>query len=340
MQHWQAPWWGLGTGALGGHVQTIVPALFSRHMPGAVADVMAQVHRERWHTPDGDFIDVDWLAPAVSSSAPLLVLFHGLEGSSGSHYAQAFGAWARQQGWACVVPHFRGCSGELNKAPRFYFAGDHEEVNWVLERLAQRHPHGVRMAVGVSLGGNMLLRWAQEQQGLAARCVSAVAAVSAPLDLTAAGHAIASGLSRQVYTRMFINSMKPKALAKLRDYSGLYDERALRQARDLYDYDNVVTAPLHGFANTEDYWARCSAGPRLKEVQGLPTLVLNARNDPFLPSTALPGAADVSPWVTLWQPSTGGHVGFASGAWPGHVGEMPDAVGRWLALHAGLRCAG
>jgi uncharacterized protein len=333
MQQWQAPWWALGSSALGGHVQTIGPALFSRlHAPSASVGVLPlpAPRRERWTTPDGDFVDVDWLVSPPAPTAPLLILFHGLEGSSASHYARAFAHWARQAGAGCVVPHFRGCSGQLNLAPRFYFAGDHEEVAWVLARMAEQHPAGPRLAVGVSLGGNMLLRWAQEQQSQASRWVSAVAAVSAPLDLAAAGHAIAKGVSRQVYTRMFLNSMRPKALAKLKDFPGLYDEAALRRARDLYDYDNVVTAPLHGFANTEDYWVKCSAGPRLKDIQGLPTLVLNARNDPFLPASALPDASMVSDWVTLWQPEQGGHVGFPSGSWPGHVADMPTAVGQWL----------
>ncbi len=329
MQDWQSPWWGLGASAMGGHVQTIWPALFSRASKAPNSPPLAHL-RERWATPDDDFIDVDWLAKPDNAQAPLLILFHGLEGSSRSHYAQAFGHWARQQGWGCVVPHFRGCSGELNRAPRFYYAGDHAEIDWVLKRFALDHPSSPRYAVGISLGGNMLLRWAQEMQSQASQQVTALAAVSAPLDLAASGQAIGSGLSKLIYTRMFLNSMRPKALAKLSDFPGLYDEAALRAAKDLYDYDNVVTAPLHGFANTEDYWARCSAGSRLADIQGVPALVLNARNDPFLPASALPPVMAVNKWVKLWQPEQGGHVGFASGHWPGHVQDLPDAVGAWL----------
>jgi hypothetical protein len=179
----------------------------------------------------------------------------------------------------------------------------------------------------------VLLRWAQEAGSTAAQCLKAVAAVSAPLDLAAAGVAIGRGFNRFVYTRMFLNTMKPKALARLARYPGLYDEQALMAVRDIYEFDNVVTAPLHGFASTEDYWAKCSAGPRLGSVTWLPALVLNARNDPFMPESSLPVAAQVSPWVTLWQPPQGGHVGFPGGRWPGHVGEMPQAVGTWLAQH-------
>lgn len=331
MHDWRAPTWLGGSGGLGGNLQTIWPALFSR--VALDAPVLLTGRLERWVAPDQDFVDVDWLAEPATPESPLLVLFHGLEGSSRSHYAQAFGHWAWERGWGCAVPHFRGCSGELNLAPRFYHSGDHAEIDWLLARFAQVHPSGPRVAVGVSLGGNVLLRWAQESGHQGRALVRAVAAVSSPLDLAAAGHAIRRGFNRVVYNRMFMASMKPKALAKLRHFPGLYDEATLLRARDLYEYDNVVTAPLHGFASTEDYWARCSAGPRLKGLTGIPALVLNALNDPFVPAASLPGPQDVSSWVTLWQPPQGGHVGFPAGAWPGHVGAMPEAVGAWLAGH-------
>ena len=141
--------------------------------------------RERWTTPDGDFIDVDQLAGAPSQ--PLLVLFHGLEGSSASHYAQAFAAYAQQRQWSYAVPHFRGCSGELNLAPRAYHCGDHEEIGWILQRLRAKHA-GPVLAMGVSLGGNALLRWAEELGQQAASVVRAVAAVSAPLDTVSYTH--------------------------------------------------------------------------------------------------------------------------------------------------------
>ena len=159
--------------------------------------------------------------------------------------------------------------------------------------------------------------------------------MSSPLDLAAAGHAIGRGFNRLVYTRMFLSSMKPKMMDKLRDHPGLFDPQALLQARDLYEYDNLITAPLHGFANTEDYWARCSAGPRLSGLVGVPALALNARNDPFVPAASLPRAQEVGRCVTLWQPPHGGHVGFAQGRWPGHVRAMPDLVGGWLAEQSG-----
>src|SRR6476661_1614910 len=175
-----APWW-----LPGGNLQTIWPALYGRPGDGPPPEFT----RERWTTPDGDFIDLDWLQGTAPSPGTLLVLFHGLEGSSRSHYAQAFAHVARRHGIAYVVPHFRGCSGELNQGPRAYHSGDHEEVQWILARLRQRFT-GRLLAVGVSLGGNALMRWAGERGHAAAAACDAVASVCSPLDLSAGGAAI------------------------------------------------------------------------------------------------------------------------------------------------------
>lgn len=308
----------------GGNLQTIWPALSARRKPAP-----AKFRRERWTTPDGDFIDVDFQTTAPGKT--LLVLFHGLEGSSDSHYAQAFAEFARERGFDYVVPHFRGCSGELNHAPRAYHSGDFEEIGWILERLRLRC-QGSMLAVGVSLGGNALLRWAQEMGAQSNCVVDALASVSSPLDLAASGRAIGRGFNRLVYTRQFLATMKPKALQKLAQYPGLFDAQALRGARDLYEFDNAFTAPLHGFRNTDDYWMRASAKPHLREIK-VPALVVNACNDPFVPAWCLPRPQDAGNWVTLWQPAHGGHVGFPQGSMTGHERNMPDAVGAWLAAH-------
>ena len=313
----------------GGNLQTIWSALYAKRVHGP----RPQFRRERGDTPDGDFIDVDWLQGG--SGKALLVLFHGLEGSSESHYAQAFAEFAREHGLRYAVPHFRGCSGEVNRRPRAYHSGDYQEIDWILRRFRAGHP-GPIIAVGVSLGGNALLRWAGEMGEAAAAVVSAVASVSAPLDLAAGGHAIGRGFNRLVYTRMFLQTMKPKAYAKLAQHPGLFDRQAMQRARDLYEFDNIFTAPLHGFQNTDDYWARASAKPHLSRIR-IPALALNARNDPFVPADSLPRPGEVGPSVTLWQPEHGGHVGFADGRWPGHVRHMPQAVGRWLLQAAGLQ---
>jgi predicted alpha/beta-fold hydrolase len=226
-----------------------------------------------------------------------------------------------------VIPHFRGCSGELNHAPRMYHCGDAKEISWILERLYQEHcvPQGRRLlAVGISLGGNALLRYLGEH-GAGARHLSAAATVSAPLDMKAGGAALSRGFN-MVYTRMFLRTLKEKAGAKLDQHPGLYDRDAMLAARNLGEFDNLVTAPLHGFSDVYDYWTRASSKPVLHEVR-VPALVLNARNDPFLPGDHLPGPADVSPDVVLDQPLHGGHVGFLR-----HGSGMRHAAGRidWM----------
>lgn len=322
MKDYRAPWW-----LPGGNLQTIWPALFGRRSEGE-----APVYRrERWETPDGDFVDLDWLvagSEAGRQPPPLLVLFHGLEGSSRSHYAEAFADFAAQSGMRYVVPHFRGCSGELNAGPRAYHSGDHDEIGWILRRLRAGHA-GPLLAVGVSLGGNALMRWAGEVREDASRWADAIASVCSPLDLAAGGRAIGRGFNRVVYTTMFLRTMKPKALRKWAQHPGLFDRDALLAARDLYEFDNIFTAPLHGFRDTEDYWARASAKPHLARIR-IPALALNARNDPFVPARSLPAQDEVGPCVTLWQPGQGGHVGFPAGRFPGDVRAMPRAVGAWL----------
>ena len=316
----------------GGNLQTIWPALYARRFDGPAP----LYRRERWTAPDGDFIDVDFVDAPLPGPQPLLVLFHGLEGSSRSHYAEAFAAFAAERGMAFAVPHFRGCSGEMNLAPRAYHSGDYEEIGWILRRMHGQHAlrgGGPVLAAGVSLGGNALLRWACEAGETARALVDAVASISAPVDLTAGGQAIGRGFNRLVYTRMFLSTMKPKALAKLAQFPGLFDRERLLAARDLYAFDDVFTAPLHGFRNTDDYWARGSSKPHLRAIR-VPTLVVNALNDPFIPASSLPGPGEVSPHVTLWQPAHGGHVGFPLGVPPGHVRGMPERVGGWLSQFA------
>lgn len=332
--NYTAPWW-----LPGGNLQTIWPALFARRVAGE----RPRYRRERWATPDGDFLDVDWLVESPEASTirnaqdrpssartvvPLLVLFHGLEGSSRSHYAEAFADFAAEHGLAFAVPHFRGCGGELNRAPRAYHSGDYEEIAWILSRLRAQH-QGPVLVVGVSLGGNALMRWAGEAGDEAGRLADAVASVCSPIDLAAGSQAIGHGFNRLVYTTMFLRSMKPKALAKLKQHPGLFDEARLMAARDLYEFDDIFTAPLHGFRNADDYYTRASAKPLLHRIQ-IPALVLNALNDPFVPSSSLPVPGEVGPFVTLWQPQQGGHVGFPDRSLPGHVRTMPNEVCRWL----------
>jgi predicted alpha/beta-fold hydrolase len=296
--------------------------------------------RERWDTPDGDFIDLDWIdgsSPVTRHSspenAPLLALFHGLEGSSQSHYATAIMAAARNAGWRGVAIHFRGCSGEPNRLPRAYHSGDAREIDWILRRLRAHHPDAAFFAAGVSLGGNALLKWLGESGASATAVVDRAAAVSAPIDLMAAGDALERGFC-MVYTRNFLATLRSKSVAKLERHPGLYDAAAVAAARTLREFDDLVTAPLHGFRNTDDYWTRASSKPGLRNID-VPTLVLNARNDPFLPAPALPGVADVSGAVELEQPEDGGHVGFVSGVFPGHFDWLPRRLLAFFQVEAG-----
>jgi predicted alpha/beta-fold hydrolase len=308
----------------GSHLQTIYPALLPRP---ALA-----FRRERWDTPDGDFVDLDWVDGQLGS--PLVVLFHGLEGSSRSHYALALMREVRRRGWHGVVHHFRGCSGEPNRLPRAYHSGDTAEADWALRRIKARFPDVPVHAAGVSLGGNLLLKWLGENGHAARAVVARAAAVSAPLDLMASGAALEEGFNR-FYTRYFLESLKPKALGVLARHPELFDRAPLASARTMREFDDAFTAPVHGFRDTDDYWTRASSKPWLDRIE-VPTLVLNARNDPFLPERALPEPADVSDWVTLEFPSEGGHVGFCTGPFPGRIDWMPR---RLLAFLGAAPCA-
>lgn len=298
----------------GGHAQTLWPLLIKpRPLP---------LRRERWATPDGDFIDVDHLdGPA---EAPLLVLFHGLEGSSHSHYAISTAHACRQRGWRLALPHFRGCSGELNRRPRAYHSGDSAEIDWILRRLLTAGGGRTLHAAGVSLGGNALLKWAGERGSEAGKVVSGVAAVCPPLDLAACGHHLANGFNR-LYTKHFLATLKARSAARLALFPGLFDESRMRSARNLFQFDDAVTGPIHGFAGADDYWARSSAKPWLAGIE-VPALVINPKNDPFLPAQHLPRPGEAGPQVRLEQPAAGGHVGFVSGSFPGNLDWLPQRL--------------
>lgn len=306
----------------GGHLQTIFPAKL-------VARPRIEYRRERWNTPDDDFIDVDFAQPEPDAdAAPVLVLFHGLEGSSDSHYSRAIMRAASDLGWRGLVVHFRGCSGEPNRQLRAYHSGDSDEGDWILRRVQARWPQARLHAVGVSLGGNMLAKWLGER-GEAARFVTAAASVGAPLDLAAGGAALGRGFNR-VYARAFLATLRPKALAKLERYPGFADAARLQASRTLYEFDNAYTAPVHGFRDTDDYWARASGKPWLAAIR-VPHLVLNALNDPFVPADSLPRATEVSSFVRLEQPAEGGHIGFARGPFPGRIDFVPQRLFEFFA---------
>jgi len=327
----------------GGHAQTIYAARFA-----ARPDV--PYRRERWDTPDGDCIELDWVeinrgqttfSPSQAQEparqgqrglSPLVVLFHGLEGGSRSHYALALMAAVAHRGWRGAVVHFRGCAGEPNRLPRAYHSGDSAEVDWILRRLAAAQAGAPLYAAGVSLGGNVLLKWLGETGASACKVVERAAAVSAPVDLMAAGDALGRGFNL-VYARNFLWTMKEKSLAKLSRFPGLYDARIVRAARTLRAFDDVVTAPLHGFAGVDDYWTRASSKPWLGHI-AVPTLMVNARNDPFLPFEAMPLPDELAPAVVLEQPDEGGHAGFVSGRFPGNLLWLPRRILQFFSASA------
>lgn len=305
----------------GGHLQTIWAA---RCVPLPTV----AYRRERWPTPDADFIDVDFAHPEpADDGAPVVALFHGLEGDSTSHYARSIVRHFADRGWRALVVHFRGCSGEPNLLLRAYHSGDSEEGDWVLRTLHARWPSARLHAAGVSLGGNMLAKWLGER-GEDARFVAAAASIGSPLDLVAGGRAIGRGFN-MLYTKMFLATLKAKARDKAQRFSYAIDVDVLRRARNLYDFDNLFTAPVHGFRDTMDYWTRSSAKPLLANVR-VPHLVLNARNDPFVPADSLPAADAVSGAVFLEQPDEGGHIGFASGRFPGALAFLPQRLERFF----------
>jgi predicted alpha/beta-fold hydrolase len=313
----------------GAHAQTIYASKFCPQPQPAY-------RRERWHTPDGDFVEVDFIdAPDAGPHTPWLVLFHGLEGSSRSHYARRLMHAVEHRGWHGVVVHFRGCSGEPNRLPRAYHSGDSQEIDWILSRL---HTQGfpALFVAGVSLGGNALLKWLAEQGPAASRVITAAAAVSAPLDLAAANVALSSGFNL-VYARHFLRTLIPAARAKDRRFPGRIDLGRALQARSLGEFDDAVTAPLHGFLGVDDYYARSSAGPLLGAIE-TPALLLHAANDPFLPAAALPHPDQLPVAVTLEIHPHGGHVGFVHGSLPGRIDWLPQRLLAHFAAHLPAAC--
>ncbi len=330
---YSAPFW-----LPGGNLQTIYSALFA-----TVPEV--QYRRERWELDDGDFIDVDWIdntnpdskvvnesnpevtppkdaLSTVVDNRPIVVLFHGLEGNSQSEYAKALMAATKAKGWRGVVIHFRGCSGEPNRLPRVYYAGDTPEIEMMLSRVRAGAP-GVKIyAVGVSLGGNALLKWLGESGEHANSVITKAATVSAPMDLIEAANALDKGFNRLVYTPRFVDSMRPKALAMSQRFPGLLDDEKIKSARTIHDIDGAVTAVLYGAASADDYYAKNASKPWLDKIT-VPVLILNAKNDPFMPSKFLPTPDEVSPTVTLEYTEEGGHVGFVTSPFPGNVEWLP-----------------
>ncbi len=290
------------------HVQTLLPRLMPRPRIAHDSEIL--------ELPDGDFVELNWVRPGpANAAAPVFVLFHGLEGSYDSPYARWLLATASRMGWRAVLMHFRGCGSRPNRLPRAYHSGDTADAYWLIAELSRRYPKALKVAAGVSLGGNMLLKLVAEQGG-GGLDLSGAIVISAPLDLAASADTLHQGFSR-IYERHLLNALKRKVAPRLArgELPLALDTRALSQIDSLRGYDDQVTAPLHGFDDAADYYRRASAGRLLGEVE-LPTLILHADDDPFMPASLferLPQPADA---VRLEITHHGGHVGFME--WHGH----------------------
>ena len=305
----------------GGHLQTVIPAKF---MPRP----SVQYRREKVEMPDGDFMLWDWAEPEPADPAsPVLVHFHGLEGSSHSHYAEALMAKCVERGWRGVVAHFRSCGGEMNRLPRAYFAGDSNDCEWVLKTVHGRFPNAELRAVGVSLGGNQLTKYLGDR-GSDAGFLTAAVSVGAPLDLVAGSERISKGVNT-LYADMFLHTLRQKLEVKAKKFPDIISEADVKACRTMFDFDNSYTVPIHGFRSAMEYWQKCSAKPVLPDVR-VPLLLLNAKNDPFLPAWCLPTKDEMSSFVTGDFPEEGGHIGFPQGKAPGNINYLPQRIMRFF----------
>lgn len=271
---------------------------------------------ERWDTPDGDFLEVARMT-GPTAEAPRLLLLHGLEGGVHSHYARAMFREAVSRGWAVDLLLFRSCGSEPNRLPRSYHSGETADPKYVVERILAEFPNAPLGLMGVSLGGNVLCKLLGEWGSSVPQRIKGAVAVSAPFDLARASRHIGRGFG-MVYERNFLRSLIPKAMKKVERHRELSSLTAVRRARTLWDFDDQFTAPVHGFRDAADYYARASSLPFLASIR-LPTLLLNARDDPFLPEDVLDhvvAVAQGNQYLQVEFPDRGGHVGFTAGAFP------------------------
>jgi predicted alpha/beta-fold hydrolase len=287
----------------GGHLQTLWPALCRRQIKNIL------LRRERFELPDGDFVDLDWVG---SGNGPIVLILHGLEGSIDSSYAKGMLQAIQQRGWRGVFMHFRGCSEELNRCPRGYHSGDTQDVAAVMAAIQQREPGVQLAAVGFSLGGNVLLKWLGELA--TPHFLRAAVAISVPFELKKTVERVQQGFSR-VYEMHFLRSLRNKFQTKFALQASSIKLPHFNKLKSLYEFDDQVTAPLHGFCNAEDYYTQSSSRQYLSRIK-IPTLLLQSKDDPFMTPDILPKQSELSSAVTLELTEKGGHVGFVTGDAP------------------------
>jgi predicted alpha/beta-fold hydrolase len=294
----------------GGHLQTLWGKLFRRQPP-------APTTLERWETPDGDFVELHRLSAAPGT--PRVLLLHGLEGTVRSHYAQGLLNEAARRKWGADLLIFRSCGSEPNRTRRFYHSGETTDAALVLERVSREYPTSPLAIAGVSLGGNVLLKFLGERGNDLPPQLKAAAAISVPFDLSRSSRRINRGFSR-FYQQFFLNSLRRKAREKASRFPDLAPADKISGLRTLEDFDNLITGPLHGFRDAEDYYQQSSSLPRLKHIK-LTTLLLSAVDDPMLPPEVLDEVQDIArrnPALRLEFVQQGGHAGFIAGSRPWH----------------------
>ncbi len=315
-------WW-----VPGGHAQTLWGKVV-RKQP------LAPTRIERWETPDDDFLEVHRLdPPGNASDAPHVLLLHGLEGTAHSHYAQGLLGEMHRRGWGADLLIWRSCGSEPNRARRFYHSGETEDLALALRRISLERPGALLAVAGVSLGGNILLKYLGEQGAAAQGFVVAAAAVSVPFDLGRGSDHINHGFAR-VYQKYFLDSLKRKAIEKQSRYPELPGPDCINTIASLREFDDTITAPVHGFSDAIDYYARSSSIRYLPDIT-VDTLLLSAADDPFLPADVLGDVAMIArrnSHLTVDFPTRGGHAGFVGGRNPFHpMYYLERAVGDFLA---------
>lgn len=300
------------------HLQTLWQPLFRRGPRPAL-------RRQRLELPDGDFLDLDWTGPL---QGPTVLALHGLEGSVRSPYIRGLLQVLAARGWRAVLMHFRGCSGEPNRADRWYHSGETTDLTTVVHWLRAHNPHAPLAVVGYSLGGNVLLKWLGEWGARAP--ISAAVAVSVPFVLSAAAERLEVGFSR-IYQWWLLRQLRASTLRKFSTRPAPIDLSGIDTWRTFRKFDDRVTAPLHGFRDVEDYYWRSSSRPYLRRIR-VPTLIVHARDDPFIDEGALPKTSELSRTTTLEVSARGGHVGFVAGRIPGRpIYWLEHRIPRFLA---------
>ncbi|MEO0578532.1 MAG: hydrolase [Pseudomonadota bacterium] len=285
------------------HLQTVFPSTGLNRVPQIAYE------REALELPDGDFIDIDWVGRTGDPRQTQLIVLPGLEGNSDSAYSKTIAAGASTAGWAVAVMHYRGCSGRPNRLPRRYHAGDTEDVAFLAARLREEQPEATILAVGYSLGGNVLLKYLGERGDDAV--IDAAVAVCVPFDLHDSAIALSSGPA-QFYQNWLIRRMRRSLHTKYRPDFAPFDWERAMAATTFYEFDDMVTAPLHGFRGVDDYYKQSSCGQYLGGIRHQ-TLLISALDDPFMTGAAFPEVSTLPPNVRAAFSEHGGHVGFVTG---------------------------